>query len=947
MISKISLKWALPLGLAFITLFGIGLSIVDTLQQKKTIFIDKAKIELLKDAARLARSAAQETHADRGLLATDLSEISANPNITAALMLDDAGRIINAHRNAWRKRMATEVLPEFDDTWRLTSATGRLPQLRLRKEGLVLEVMRPFELAASTTEIRSTRKGIIYIAYDLTTPLQEEKHQALRNSVPLISATLIMLVILISTLHIWVSLPLNRLSTLSRELRLGRLGARTETRGVAEIAKLADDFNSMAVAIQTTQKALAANEEWLKTTLHSIGDALITTDNEGRITLMNPVAQNMTAWTLAEAKGRAISEVFVIENALTNEPAEIPVARVLKDGQVVGLANHTILIAKDGTRYHISDSAAPIRNASNEVMGVVMVFQNVTEQYALRKAVEDSEQHFRNIVNSGQALIWLTDPDKNAIWFNEAWLSFTGTTLAQQIGAGWQSVIHEDDLPGCLNNMSNAHERRSSFSVECRLQHARGDYRWIVIKGNPCYDSAGNYLGFVGHCLDNTEAKLAAEEINRLAFHDSLTGLPNRTLLLDRLNQALATARRSHRYGALLFIDLDKFKNINDVYGHPVGDGVLQEVATRLKHFLRHGDTVARLGGDEFIVLLPELTDEPKSSASVALSIAEKIRASLESKIRIHEHEFNTAASIGITLFPKQSETMDDLLTEADIAMYRAKESGRNGVAFYESGMHEKVTERYALEKELRAAILSEGLEIYLQSQGNQHGEVLGAEALLRWKHPAKGMISPMDFIPIAEESGLIIPLGEWVLLQACHIIKKIEACCNATTISVNVSPRQFAHPNFVQRVKEIVAQTAINPRMLILEITENSLVNNANEARAHMLSLNQLGIRFSIDDFGTGYSSLSYLKHLPLFELKIDKSFIQDVPNDTNDMGIVDTILAMAHHMKLEVVAEGVETEAQLEFLKDRFCERFQGYYFHRPQPASTWLEQVCKMPA
>lgn len=945
MTRKISLKWALPLFLAFITLLGIGISIIDTLHQQKIGLTEKAKIELLTNAARLARMAEEDLRSDHGLLAIELANISSDPNITAALVIDNKGRVLSAHRYAWNGRLVSEVFPLLDDAWRTRSATGRLPQFRLAQDNSSMEVLRPFELSATTNEIRSNRKGVIYIAYDLSTPLQKARQNTLHKSIPFVSATLLILILLIVTLHYWVSLPLIRLSQLTSSLRTGKLNERAMVSGAAEIATLANDFNSMAFAIQTTQEALAANEEWLRITLFSIGDALITTNNEGHITLMNQVAQDITKWTLNEAHGLPINDVFVIENALTGEPAEIPVERVLREGQVVGLANHTILIAKDGTRYHISDSAAPIRNAKNEVLGVVMVFQDVTEQYALRKAIVESEQHFRNIVNSGQALIWITDPDKNATWFNEAWLSFTDTTLEQQVGSGWHNVIHPEDLPACVINMTESHDKRTAFSVECRLKHAQGDYRWIVIKGSPCFDSEGDYQGFVGHCLDNTEAKQAAEAINHLAFHDSLTGLPNRMLLLDRLSQALASARRSHRYGALLFIDLDKFKNINDVYGHPMGDAVLQEVATRLKYFLRHGDTVARLGGDEFIVLLPELTTDSKISATAALTIAEKIRVALENKIQLNGHEFNAAASIGITLFPKQSESVDDIVTEADIAMYRAKDSGRNGIAFYESGMHEKVTERYALEKDLRVAIQNEQLEVYLQSQWNAHGEVLGAEALLRWRHPSKGMISPMDFIPIAEESGLIIPLGEWVLLQSCHIIKQIESCSKDMTISVNVSPRQFAHPNFVQRVTEIVAETKINTRMLILEITENSLVNNANEARAHMLSLNKLGIRFSIDDFGTGYSSLSYLKHLPLFELKIDKSFIQDVPNDANDVGIVDTIIAMAHHMKLEVVAEGVETKAQLEFLKERFCERYQGYYFHRPQPINDWLKLTCQI--
>ncbi|MEW6120746.1 MAG: EAL domain-containing protein [Pseudomonadota bacterium] len=433
------------------------------------------------------------------------------------------------------------------------------------------------------------------------------------------------------------------------------------------------------------------------------------------------------------------------------------------------------------------------------------------------------------------------------------------------------------------------------------------------------------------------EAKLSVQ-----AHYDSLTGLPNRTLFMDRLSQALSAAQRAHRFGAVLFVDLDHFKRINDIYGHAVGDRVLKEVASRLRFNVRHEDTVSRLGGDEFVILLPELSHDAETAGAQVIPIAEKIRTTVEAAIHIESQAYTISSSIGITLFPKASESAEDLMREADVAMYRAKESGRNTLSFFEWGMLEAVTHRYALEQELREAIRLRQFELYLQSQVDHGGYATGAEVLIRWNHPDRGMIPPASFVSVAEECGLIVPIGEWVLQEACALIAHLDALGHRLRISVNVSPRQFHQPDFVLRVREILAGTGADPARLILEITENLLVEHTSEVVARMLELSNLGIRFSIDDFGTGYSSLAYLKRLPLFELKIDKSFVQDVPHDPNDVAMVETILSMAHHLHFEVVAEGVETDAQFAFLLQHGCERFQGYFFHRPQTRSEWLAQL-----
>ncbi|MBB1073265.1 EAL domain-containing protein [Rhodoferax sp. 4810] len=935
----LSLKWSLPLGLAVLLLVFSALATWNSLSTRQTLLTQTARQDALGHASHLARMTEQGWQSSRTLVGSDLGQVSTDPRVEAVLLLDDQGHILLSQRQAWSGLAAKTVLPGFDDGWRLKVISGRLPQVRASKDGFHITVLQPFELPAASNEVRSLRRGAVLIQMNLTQAWQAARYQTLMARLPGLVSALLALLAVGALLHRFVAQPLQLLAQAAGRLKQGQLGTRASVQGPLEIAELAQDFNAMAQAIEDAQQALITSEERMTITLNSIGDGLITTDTRARITLMNPAAERFTGWTLAQARGLAISDVFVIESAITGLPAEIPVKRVLTEGTVLGLANHTVLVARDGTRRDVSDSAAPIRSANGFIEGVVLVFQDVTEAYRMRRALADSEQHFRSLANNGQALIWTAGLDKKCNYFNSVWLAFTGRTLAQELGDGWVEGVHPEDVERCFATYVTAFQAREAFDMEYRLRHASGDYRWILDQGSPRYDSQGQFLGYIGHCLDLTQVKQAEAQVAHLAYHDALSGLPNRALFQDRLTQAVASARRSQRFGALMFVDLDHFKRLNDVYGHVLGDAVLKEVAARLQFYLRQEDTVARLGGDEFVVLLPALAAEPDGAATLARAVADKIRLALEGPIVIDGTTYHTAASIGVTLFPKADESVDDLMREADIAMYRSKESGRNAISFFQADMQHSVTQRYALEQELREAVAQQAFELHLQSQVDASGQITGAEALVRWRHPTRGLVAPATFIPLAEESRLILPLGEWVLQQACAVIARLDDAGHSLHIAVNVSPVQFAQPNFVVRTRDILSATGADPTHLTLEITEGLLVEHMTETMGRMAELADLGIRFSIDDFGTGYSSLSYLKRLPLYELKIDKSFVQDVPDDPNDVALVETILAMSQHLHLHVVAEGVETAAQFEFLKSRGCTRFQGYHFHRPQAHQDWL--------
>lgn len=942
MLRRPTLKWFLPMTLATLLLVFTVLDTWRNLNQRHAQLVLSAHQDAAEHAAHLARMAEQGLKTSRLLVESDLAQISTDSRIKNVLLLDEQGQVLLGQRKSWTGLAVQTVIPQFDDVWRHLAMDSRLPQNRVSANGLGIVVLHPFELPAGASEVRSSRRGMVHIQMDLQQSWLQTRHDALLSRVPGLITALAVLLAMGWLLQRHVAGPIQKLALAVGLLRQGQLNTRVQAQGPQELAELASDFNTMAQAIETAQHALINSEQRLSITLHSIGDGLIATDSRERITLMNPAAEQYTGWLLEQVLGRSIEEVFRIENAMTGQPAEIPVKRVLTEGTVLGLANHTLLIAKDGTRRHIADSAAPIRNAQGDIEGVVLVFHDETERHRMRLALADSEQRFRTLANSGQALIWTSGLDKKCDYFNSPWLQFTGRRLEQELGDGWVDGVHPEDLDRCVATYVQAFEAREAFVMEYRLRHASGAYRWILDQGNPRYDSQGSFLGYVGHCLDLTQVKQAEARVAHLAYHDTLTGLPNRALFHDRLTQALAATKRSKHIGALMFIDLDHFKRVNDVYGHAVGDAVLREVSTRLKYFLRTEDSVARLGGDEFVVLLPALAAENHNAATLARAVGDKIRIALEAPIQIDGMAHHTAASIGVTLFPKGNQSVDDLMREADIAMYRSKESGRNAVSFFQLEMQQSVTQRYELEQELRDAVAQQAFELHLQSQVDSAGQLTGAEALVRWCHPTRGLVAPTTFIPLAEVTRLILPLGEWVLQQACEVIARLVATGYSLHIAVNVSPLQFAQENFVSRVREILGTTGADPSYLTLEITEGLLVEHMAETMGRMSELAAMGIRFSIDDFGTGYSSLAYLKRLPLYELKIDKSFVQDLPQDLNDVALVQTILAMSQHLHLIVVAEGVETQSQFEFLKSNQCQRYQGYYFHRPQHRSDWLASL-----
>jgi diguanylate cyclase (GGDEF)-like protein/PAS domain S-box-containing protein len=568
-------------------------------------------------------------------------------------------------------------------------------------------------------------------------------------------------------------------------------------------------------------EALFQQNERALVTLNSIGDAVMSTDDTGRITYLNVIAEGLTGWSQEQAVGHPLEEVFQIVDGTTREKAQNPMATAIQENKTVVLTPNCVLIRRDGVEAAIEDSAAPIHDRGGRVTGAVMVFHDVSVARAM--------------------------------------------TL------------------------------RMSY----------------------------------------------------LAQHDSLTDLPNRVLMNDRLAEAIVLSKRHQRKLALLFVDLDRFKRVNDSLGHVIGDRVLQGVARRLFTCVRSSDTVCRLGGDEFVILLWE-----ERHAQDAGITAEKILQALREPHRIDQHEVHITASIGVVTYPEDGADAETLLKNADFAMYHAKDCGRNNYQFFESGMNARAVERQSIEGDLRHAIERGQLVLYYQPKIDLvSGRIIGVEALIRWRHPQRGLVPPDQFIEIAEDCGLIVPIGRWVVREACRQARAWQdAGLPIIRVAVNVSAVELRAPDLVSSVLDTLADTGIRARDLELELTETFLMQEASSTVAVLHELKNIGVHLALDDFGTGYSSLSYLQRFPIDTLKIDRSFVRDLVTDAGDANIVSAVIGMGTSLHMRVIAEGIETREQLEFLQQHGCPVGQGYYFSRPLPAAefgTLLERGLTNPA
>ncbi len=565
------------------------------------------------------------------------------------------------------------------------------------------------------------------------------------------------------------------------------------------------------------------------------------------------------------------------------------------------------------------------------------------EKYRMaEQALWASETYLNAIMEHSPALISVKDLNGNIVMASDHFRQLAGLANEELVGKSVFEVYPREVAEKFWSVEQSEFKHDQPHETEMEVAHVDGELHTYLVLRFPLRDKSSKVFGICTISTDITERKEAEDalhqqqaRLNYLAFHDSLTALPNRSLFYDRIYHSLARSRRSDSKLALMLLDLDRFKYINDSLGHDAGDLLLKAISQRLGDSVRDMDTVARLGGDEFVVVLEGIHDEDDVSF-----VANKLLTNLAKPISISGHEISTTVSIGISLFPNDGEETDTLLKNADIAMYKAKESGKNNYQYYAEGMNATAVNFLLLENDLRRAIEQEQLALHYQPQIDlKTGSLVGVEALVRWNHPDRGLVSPVNFIPLAEETGLIVPLGEWVLKTACRQQMEWIAAGNFVgKVAVNLSPRQFRQKNFPQKVASILAETGCPAKYLELEITESSAMEHAGETINQLNELNRMGLSLAIDDFGTGYSSLAYLKRFPIHKLKIDRSFVNEVHVDQNDAAIAKSIIGMAHNMMLSVVAEGVESEAQAQWLREQGCDQGQGFLFAKPIPAENF---------
>jgi diguanylate cyclase (GGDEF)-like protein/PAS domain S-box-containing protein len=674
----------------------------------------------------------------------------------------------------------------------------------------------------------------------------------------------------------------------------------------------------------TDEKRSASAVRQLQQAVHTLQIGVTVADLGGNIIYANPAEHRIHGWGEGELIGQ---DVGVFANASTRRRLSQEQFRELSSWQ-----RETTNVRQDGTTFPVALTSDVVRDEAGEPTAVVTTSIDITDRYEAESRLRESEERYALAARGANDGLWDWNLTTNMLYLSDRWKSMLGYEdgdLRDEPGS-WIGRVHADDRPGLeLAIAAHIQGLADHLEYEHRVKRRDGTYAWLLCRGLAVRNGDGRATRMSGSMTDITERKLAEERLHRDAFYDGLTGLPNRALFENLLQRTMGRAQRSEqRRYAVLFLDLDRFKTVNDSLGHTFGDRLLVDMARRLERCLRPGDSVARLGGDEFTILLDDIVD-----ANDATRVADRIERELESPFEIDSHEVFTSASIGIAFGTATYERPEEIIRDADLAMYRAKNRGKGCYEVFDVAMHQQAVELLETETRLRRAIERNELVVaYQPIVSLETNSISGFEALLRWRHPDRGLLLPSYFIPIAEETGLIVPIGDWVLRQACRQIRDWQDKFPGETplsVSVNVSPRQFRDPRFVNRVMQVLAAEQLEPSSLKLEITENVLMDDAEKNVDVIEQFTEKGVQVLIDDFGTGYSSLHYLQRFNVGTLKIDRSFVQNLEGEGDDVEIVRSIVALARALGMSVIAEGIETKGQREFLKELACEEGQGYLF------------------
>ncbi|MDD3352827.1 EAL domain-containing protein [Zoogloea sp.] len=927
-----SLRRQLIVGVALVHASMMGIFVFDLTYRQREMLLHRQVEENIYLSRGLAISSANALGA---MDLAGLQEIIASQHrlsyVRFAMILDRDGRVV-AHTES--KRIGSYVLDLPDEP-------ARMEEVQL--------VSRQLELVDSVAPVVMADRLIGWARIGT----QHQDTQQELDAITREGLLYTLAAILIGTLLAWAMADrlTRRMRTLvgvMEQVRQGKEDERVAIIGQDELATLGTDFNSMLDALAAQRGALATSEadlgqqkRFLRALIQSIPDLVWLKNTQGVYLLCNPRFEQFFGQPEADIIGKTDHDFVAVGIADAFRAND----RIALESGVPHANQEEVTFASDGHKEWLLTIKSPMYDSEGRIIGVIGIGRDMS----LLRQAEQVMQASLDQLNEAQRIAklgsWFLDLDSRQLECSEETFRILEMEPAGRKGFSYDElleIVHPDDRATLRALYEKTFSGDTDYDVTHRLVMPDGRIKHVHALGEIQLNEHGQAQLIHGTVQDITERIQSEAEIHRLANYDALTGLPNRRLLTDRLAQALATRRRLQRKETLILFNIDRFKNINDARGIAIGDTLLMAVALRLQGLTREGDTLARLSADEFALYISNQALHPSPDGRQALAVAEKIHNALRTPFIIAGDEISITASLGITLFPEHNEdTPEGVLLCADTALHRAKAAGGNRSAFFETAMGEAVQQRFAIEAALHRGIPAGELRLFLQPQVDEEGHPVGAEVLVRWQHPQRGLLPPGTFIPVAEESDLIVELGTWVLEAACQLMAREDMAGNPLRLSVNLSPRHFRQSGFVPWVRQVLTATGADPTRLTLEVTEGLVVDNVGEVVSKMSELAILGVHFSIDDFGTGYSSLAYLKRLPIHELKIDKTFVQDAPTDPDDAALVETILSIARHMHLKVVAEGVETREQADFLNTRGNVIHQGYLFGKPEPAEVWLER------
>jgi diguanylate cyclase (GGDEF)-like protein/PAS domain S-box-containing protein len=885
-------------------------------------------------------SAAALTFQDSDTARHVLQALQAEPSVTAACIYTNDG-----------KPFATYVRQGRD--YGFVPPRVQSPKTDIKPSHLIL--FRTIVLDGETI-------GTIYIESDLQ-PLYARLREYIIADFATALLTLLLALLIAPRLQRPISRPLIQLTQTAEAIsQAADYAIRADLPSGDEFGMLGSAFNDMLDQIETRNLELSLHREHLEEevasrtaellaasaqlklqaeALNAASNSILITDLNGNIVWSNPAFSKSSGYSADEVLGK---NQALLSSGEQDTELYAQMWATISSGET--WQGEILNRRKNDGLYTEEVTVTPVSSQSGEITNFVAIKQDITARKLAEQALSEAEEKYRTIFEDAVIGIFQIDPAGRPVSINRALAQMHGYDSPDEFLAEVSDVTRQIFVePNRLFSLTREVQKNGIVQgAELEIYRRDRTKRWVIANMRAERDSGGNIVLYEGTVEDITERKVAEERVQFLAYYDALTGLPNRTLLEDRIAIALAGARRREERVAFLFLDLDRFKIVNDTLGHSVGDILLQEVAERLKKWVREQDTFARVGGDEFVIMLPGIESALDVSAA-----AERLVGLICAGFSIQGHSLNVTCSVGISMFPENGKDGETLVKHADAAMYCAKQKGPNNIEFFTENLNVQMVERLRLESGLRQAIERNEFSLVYQPQMDiATGGIVGVEALLRWQHSELGLVPPDKFISIAENSGLIVPIGEWVLRTACAQARKWQdEGLPAVPIAVNVSAVQFRQDGFRDLIKNVLRETGLAPQYLELELTESLLLTNADVMFSVLRELNEMGLKLAIDDFGTGYSSLSYLKQFPVKKLKIDGSFIRNVALNPSDAAITTAIIGMAKSLGLKVIAEGVENEAQMSFLREHLCDEIQGYYFSRPLTATELVDKLLCAPA